>query len=77
MCSISFLILNNILEDPIDEGEPKSQSAREKFMKSANSGNPTNYERSGFFSDIETTADTADHRNLRKQDFLFVGISWK
>ena len=38
---ISFLILNNILEDPIDEGEPKSQSAREKFMKSANSGNPT------------------------------------
>ena len=37
----------------------------------------TNYERSGFFSDIETTADNADHRNLRKQDFLFVGISWK
>ena len=39
--SISFLILNNILEDPIDEGEPKSQCAREKFIKSANSGNPT------------------------------------
>ena len=41
VCTISFLILNNILEDPIDEGEPKSPSAREKFIKSANSGNPT------------------------------------
>ena len=36
-----------------------------------------NYERSGFSRDIKTTADLSDCRNLRKLDFLLVGITSK